>query len=556
MISYIQKLKEKCNINDELMNCICEMLDKLQEFAYISKYQRKKLEKRLYQNIDTIILGSKKSIDYKSGYYDASKKELYIKDIKNKEAVYLRLLYALTTKSSGEINYVGYSKNSMSQSDYKLEYSNFGINRAVCSGLICRILYTEPTTLSIVPSYRTYENDFLGRKIVADNDIYFIESKILNQICYIFDINIENLYSKLFYNPQKYLKTCFKKIKPEYINIILNDFDIISRKYANYNKLTYLNKCLNDNYKKIKIKILNSDIKSLEKEKERINLNIRNALLPLNQKFSNDDELDVNIESCLSETINELEEEILESLNEIQTIFVNYLLDSKKKYSSINFMIKLKTLQSISVLENTSLNQAIFDTITNNIMEKEDDPNIQETIPKIKYSLIDTLLKSNKYSGTYNDLKVSILNTNKVLKHSPLVTLSLNNEFVNLVHIKDTELPIKSLKNNVEFLNFSSMNSIINNHSTLPNLSEYEKIFTSLKQKFTNFENVDKKDVYFTTFENTTYIIIVLKNDFSILEVIHDAKGKINIKLITKQTDYFLFKNHKNTLPMLKVKPS
>lgn len=552
MIDFLQKLKEKCNFNDEFLSIIREMLDKLQKFAYISKYQRKKLEKRLYQNIDAVILNSKKNIDYKSGYYDASKKELYIKDIKNKEAVYLRLLYALTTKSIGENNFVGYSKNTMSKSNYKIEYSNFGLNRAVCSSLICRLLYTEPTTLSIVPSYRSYENDFLGRKIVADNDIYFLESKILNQVCYIFDLNIEKLYSRLFYNPHKYLKTCFNKIKSEYTDTILKNLDIISKKYANYNKLTYLNKCLNDNYKKIKIKILNSDIKSLEKEREKINLNIRNALSPLNKKFNSEDEFDINIESCLSETINDLEEDILSTLSDIQTTFVNYLLDSKKKYSSTNFVIKLKMLQKISILDNPSLNQTIFNTITNNIIEKSDTLT-PEIIQKIRYSIINDTI-ATKYSSSYNDLKISILNTNKTLKHSPLVVLSLNNNFVNLVCVEDTQLPIKSLNNNVKFLKFNSMNHIINSNISSTDLLIYEKIFAASKTKFNNFKDISTNDIYFTTFENNILVLVILKNDFSILEANIKENDNVNIKLIPKEESYFVFRMHKNTLPTLKNK--
>lgn len=553
MVSYLQKLKEKCNISDELMQIFYEIFDKLQKFGYISKYQRKRLEKRLYNNIDTVITGSILEIDYKSGYYDAVKKELYIKDIKNIEAIYLRVLYALTTKSSNYENYVGYSSNSLSKSDYKIEYKNFGINRAICSSLICRLLYTEPTTLSIVPTYRTYNNDFLGRKIVSDNDIYFIETKILTQICYIFDLNIESLYSKLFYNPHKYLKTFFNKVNSNYISTILKDLDNISRSYANYNKLIYLNKCLNDNYKKIKIKIINSDIKVLEKEKEKINLSIRNALIPLNKRFSDEDEndLEINIESCLSETINQLEENILEILNDIQTTFVNYLIDSKKKYSNTKFLIKLKTLQNIAILENASLNKAIYDTIMENLIDitNMDDLNVSQ---KIKYSVINALFATNKYITTYNDLKMHILKISKLNRYCPLVALSLNNSFVNLVCVSNLELPLKSLKDNVEFLKFDSMYHIINDHSNLKDISEYEKMFTTLKSKFINFENIDTKDVYFSIFENNTYILILEKNNFSIFEVNEKDDSSINIKLVQEKTSEYIFKSHHNTLPILK----
>ena len=40
-------------------------------------------------------------------------------------------------------------------------------------------------------------------KIKSDNDIYFLEAKLLNQLCYISDINIENLYIDLFKTNKK-----------------------------------------------------------------------------------------------------------------------------------------------------------------------------------------------------------------------------------------------------------------------------------------------------------------------------------------------------------------
>lgn len=100
-------------------------------------------------------------LDYKSGYYDAVKKELYIKDIQNIESIYLRIIYVITTTEISEGVYgVGYSTSTLSHSDYKIQHKNFGINRAVVSNLVCRLLYTIPETLSIVPTYRTFNSDF------------------------------------------------------------------------------------------------------------------------------------------------------------------------------------------------------------------------------------------------------------------------------------------------------------------------------------------------------------------------------------------------------------
>ena len=558
MTNYIQKLKEKTKAPSKFFEIVNDLLDKLIEFGYISKRQKKKLEKKLFLNIDTIIFADQKRIDYKSGYYDAVKKELYIKDIKNIESVYLRVIYALTTKiSTNNTNYVGYSINNLSKTSYKIEYKYYGLNRAICSNLICRLLYTEPTTLSIMPTYRTYENDFLGRKIVADNDIYFLETKLLNQICYIFDLNAEKLYSNLFLNPAKYLKKFFNKIGDDYKITVLNHLDIISKKYANYNKLSYLNKALNDNYKKIKIKVLNSDIKLLEKEKEKINLAIRNALIPLNKNFDNDensDNLDINIESCLSETIFSLESEIIEDLKSLQLTFINYLLSTPKKYSDIEFVMKLKTLQKISIVDNESLNLTIHEKIMENIIEKGDTTTPQ-IIEKIRYSLINYILSSSKFSNVLKDLKFNILsypfdNTQKVL-----TCLSVDNTFMNLALIYNLEFSTKSINDNVTVFKIESLASILNKQSIIKDIYLYEKIFTSIKTKFPKFANVNASDIYVTNLDDKTISIVLLDNDFYILEsFLKDDKETINTKIIIKEDPYYIFKMHYSNLPTVSKK--
>ena len=185
MINYLDKLQEKCNIPDNFMSVIVSLFDRLVDFGYVSNSGAKKLTKKLYDNVDTLILGKTIGLDYKSGYYDAVKKELYIKDINNIESIYLRIMYVITTSEIDNDTYaVGYSTATLSKSDYKIIHKNFGINRAVVSNLVCRLLYTIPETLSIVPTYRTFNSDFLGNEIKSDNDIYFLEGKILSQICY------------------------------------------------------------------------------------------------------------------------------------------------------------------------------------------------------------------------------------------------------------------------------------------------------------------------------------------------------------------------------------
>ena len=76
MNNYLKKLQKKCDISDELMLVISDIFEKLVKFGYVSSIEEKKLQKKLYENINAVITGDITNLDYKSGYYDAMKKEL------------------------------------------------------------------------------------------------------------------------------------------------------------------------------------------------------------------------------------------------------------------------------------------------------------------------------------------------------------------------------------------------------------------------------------------------------------------------------------------------
>ena len=262
-MDYLEKFKEKCKLNNDFIEKVDFLFEKLVHFGYIDRVNINKLAKKLYTNIDAVFLNSDRNYDFKTGYYDAITKELYIKDTSDLESLFLRLIYAITTTQKKENLYtVGYSTTSLSKLNYKQKHKNYGINRAIVSNLVCRILYTEPTTLSIVPTYRTYKKDFLGNGLEVDNNIYFLEGQILKQMCFAFNIQEEDLYINLFSKPTKYLEKCLLRSKVENLEQFLAIFDKASKNYSNYNKLLYYNKLLDNNYLESK-KVLPEDRKSV-----------------------------------------------------------------------------------------------------------------------------------------------------------------------------------------------------------------------------------------------------------------------------------------------------
>lgn len=547
MATYLDKLKNKCNMNNKLYNIIESIFQKLIDFGYITPSQIKPLQKRLYNNIDTIYIGDDIKIDYKTGYYDSIKKELYLKDLSNLEAAYLRIIYALTTTQISKDNYfVGYSKVYLSNNDYKIKFENFGINRAIVSNLVCRLLNTDPTALSIVPTYKSYENDFLGNKIKSDNDIYFLEAKLLNQLCYILDVNVEDLYIDLFKAKKKnYFEKLFNKIDFKNYEKIYSTLDTISLKYSNYNKLVYLNKLLNENYFNIKRRIPGSNIEDLEKEKDKIKLLIQNSLQKIVHNYDNlssDDDLEPNIETCLSEQISNLESEIINNIYYIQKLEADFLILRNEKDNTFSYAIKLKKLQNISILENKELSEYILKIIIEKLMysyEKDTSSGIE----KIKYSIINEILSSEKYQKIYEGLNIIRMPALKFDSDTEIVILTIDNTFMQFVQIDNLIQPITELKNNTLNINIDNMDYILNNKSISKDIPTFEKIYASIKNKYPDLANIKLKDIYLAKLQNHNVVLIPKDNDFIILEILLN-KDRLTTKKIKLSEPYKIFNPH------------
>lgn len=547
MISYLDKLKDKCNMNEKLYKIIEELFDKLIDFGYITNLQVKSLQKRLYNNIDTIYIGDDIKIDYKTGYYDSVKKELYLKDLANTEAVFLRLLYALTTTSiSKNSSYVGFSKVCISNKSYKITFENFGINRAVVSNLVCRLLNTNPTALSIVPTYKTYTNDFLGNKIKSDNDIYFLEAKLLNQLCYILDISIETLYVDLFKSNKKdYFEKLFNKIKFKSYEKIISTLDTISIKYSNYNKLIYLNKLLNQNYLNVKRRIPGSDISDLEQEKEKIKLLIHNSLQKIITNYnepSEDDMLEPNLDSRLSEQISTLESEIINNIYYIQKLEADYLIAKTEKNSTLSYAIKLRKLQEISVLENKELSEYIFKIITEKLMYSYE-KDTSSSIEKIKYSIISEILSSEKYLKIYEGLNIFKMPTLKFDPDTEIIILTIDNTFMQFIQVENLLKPIHELKDNTLNINIDNLDYVLNNQSIKKDIPTCEKIYASIKSKYPTLRNINLSDIYLARLQNYNIVLIPRDNDFVILEVVL-KQDKITTRKLKLSEPYKIFNPH------------
>lgn len=537
-MDYLDKFKEKCKVNNEFIEKINYLFERLVHFGYIDKLNVNKLAKKLYNNVNTVFLSSDKTNDYKTGYYDAITKELYIRDINDIESLFLRLIYAITTTKKKENVYnVGYSTTSLSTLSYKQEHKNFGINRAVVSNLVCRILYTEPTTLSIVPSYRTYEKDFLGNGIDADNNIYFLEGQILKQMCFALNIQEEELYYHLFVNPSTYLNRILSRTKIENPEQFLAIFDRASKNYSNYNKLLHLNKLLDKNYLELKKSLPNEELdESLLKENENIKYVIAKTIVEFNPQ--EDDEIE-DVELSLNETINELEENIVKNVVNIQDILVDTLIISEDRYSPIIFTIKQKQLSSLLIFKNLKLEESIFNTITYKVLNTYESSS-SNLIEKMKYSIASEVLSSEKYIKVYDSMEFNRLTSLNLDDNTEIMALSIEGTFLQLIKVKDLNLTFKELKNNTELIKIDNLKFLLNSPIGIKGTQNIEKVYTYIKTHHEKYKTIEIEKLYITNINETTLVLVLSENEFEIfkMDILDD---KIECDKVALSETYSIF---------------
>ena len=527
-MDYLEKFKEKCKLNNDFMEKIDFLFERLVHFGYIDKLNIQKLAKKLYNNVNAVFLTSDKANDYKTGYYDAITKELYIKDTNDLESMFLRIVYALTTTQKKENVYnVGYSTTSLSKLNYKQEHKNYGLNRAVVSNLVCRLLYTEPATLSIVPTYRTYTKDFLGNGIQADNNIYFLEGQILKQMCFALNIQEEDLYYHLFLNPVNYLDKMLSKSKVENPEQLLAIFDRASKNYSNYNKLLFLNKLLDDNYLETKKVLPNEQVdEAIYKERENLNYTITRTILDIKPQKNEEDIDDIDI--SLNEVINELEESIINNVMNLQNIFVDTLIISEERYSPIIFTVKQKELSNLLIFKNTKLEDSIFNTITYKVLNTFESSS-SNLIEKMKYSIASEILSSEKYIKIYNNMEFNRLTNITLDENTEIMALSVDGTFLQLIKVKDLNLPFKELKNNTELIKIDNLKFLLNSPLAISATQNIEKIYTYIKTNHEKYKTIEIEKLFITNINNSTLVLVLSDNDFEIfqMDIIND-----NIKCV------------------------
>lgn len=540
--SNLTLFKEKYNTNDYFISVVESLLNKLAELEYISNSKLSTLLDRFYENVKEIHFGNNNIYDFKSGYYDANKKELYIKDEKNIPAVYLRLLYALTTHEiDTNVFMVGYSTTKLRKDSYRLAYNNFGINRAVMANLVYKLCNLIPANFRVTPTTKTYTHDFLGFKIESENDIYGLEGKLLAEMCFVLDLDPELLYLGLFTkNPTKYLENIFAKKNFENKDEFLTLFDNISRSYNTYNKLAYLSNKLNDNYLEYKKHVLKDSVNEIIKEQEIIESHIKSVISNLyNTDVSNEDEFEVEV--GLSEALEKLETDIKNMIIKFQDILCDNIIKNSYHLPYTKFASKLKCFNDILIVPNKKISKTIQETILYKLMPKNEVTGIN-LVQKIKYAIIEQILANEDYTNVSNTFSFyNITNLENSDLGTAVILLNSDKKFSKIVEVNGLN---KKLNTNSSFeLNYiplDNLKHIMNSTYSNTFIGNVETLYTAFRDNFEKLSNIPLDNLFVFEYQNQNYIVAFFNGEIYVVSYVYSSRGYgFNMLNLSEQYNVF-----------------
>lgn len=533
--SNLIEFQRKFNLSNSFIETINSLFDKLIEFGYIGNAQKNRLIEKLVENVDYVIIDSNDKYDYKSGYYDANKKTLYIKEEGNIPAIYLRVLYAISTTELDSHSYtLGFGTVKLGKTNYKIYHENFALNRAVFSNIVCKLLGTLPANIGITPMHKTFSHNFLGYEITADNDIYSLEGKILSELCYALNIDEQLIYSALFsHNPAKALERIFEKTNFADSKKFLKTFDKVSREYSNYCKLQYLAKILNLNYIEMKKNVLNPCLEDLKIEREKINSKIEATI----KKLNNVDELDNELDISLAETMENLEAKILKDISAIQNMLADKIITAISYLSSYKYASKLKVFNDMLIFPNKKVSDAIFNTIIYNLMPDNELTAIN-LIQKLRYSLINHVLFNDKFTdvskkiGFYANIKD--IEPDLSIGH---VFLTVNDRFSHVVEVSNLDKNIKKLNDNCKVIPTDNLRYLLNSDYSNMYVDKIEKVVSALRESFPEYKQTSIDNMFFMSTNNKEYLIVDTSKKLSVFMITYNANGYLCVP--TNLSNYF-----------------
>lgn len=115
-----------------------------------------------------------------------------------------------------------------------------------------------------------------------------------------------------------------------------------------------------------------------------------------------------------------------------------------------------------------------------------------------------------------------------------IIALSVDGTFLQLLKIKDLNLPFKKLKNNTEIIKIDNLKFLLNSPISIKSTHDIEKIYTYLKNK--KYKNLNIENLFITNINTTTLVIAISDENFEIfkMDIVNDNVKCNNLKLSEK----------------------
>ena len=537
----LEDFQKKFNLGDSFMEIVTSLFDKLVSFGYIGNSQKNELIEKLNKNIENVVLGTTDKYDYKSGFYDAVSKTLYVKDPTNTAAIYLRMLYAITTNQIDENTYtVGFSTTRFDLETHKrVIHENFAINRTVFANLTCKLLNNLPTSISIEPSQATYSHDFLGHAITSDNDMYAMEGKILSEMCFALNINEEIIYEALFLDKGiQSLKRIFEKVDFENNKEFLLTFDQVSRRYSNYLKFVFISKLLTLNHSELKKKVLEPDFDEVKAERDIILKKLKDNL----SNFTDVRDINENGEliTVLEETLKKFEQEILEDIAHIQHILSEKIIKATGQMPTYKYISRLKQFNDMLIFPSKEISEIIFNIIIFKIMECTETTEIN-VIQKFRYSLINHILFYGKLTEVSQKIGFYINVKDIDLDESVgYAIVTVNEIFSQVLKVTELDKGIQDIGNNCIVIKTNNLKQIINKDYASEYANKIEKMVEAVKSAYIEYIDIPLENMHTFCVEDKEYLIVEKVKEVALFSTKYNM-GSYECKKLSLSDPFALF---------------
>ena len=125
-------------------------------------------------------------------------------------------------------------------------------------------------------------------------------------------------------------------------------------------------------------------------------------------------------------------------------------------------------------------------------------------------------------------------------ENTEIMALSVNGSFLQLIKVKDLNLPFKELKNNTEVIKIDNLKFLLNSPTAISVTQNIEKIYTYIKTHQEKYKTIEIEKLFITNINNTTLVLVISEDEFEIFQM-DIVKDKIKCIKVALSETYNIF---------------